>query len=317
MTHPAGRLIASALMLAGLVLASGAQAEAPRPARGPLGERELVLTNRSTRIINEIYVSASSANNWGNDRLEEATLAVGATTRIRLGRTRDCHFDIQIIYDDATREDQLAVDLCRSRDVAAAGVGAVPLPGFSRDPRTVTLANRAARPIRQVFITPAYSEQWGDDLLTAQIAEGETGAVTYRGGCASDLRVVFANRAAEERRGLDLCATPNLSIEPGWTTAEPVPSARAQPSLSSHSELEIVNRSGRKVAELFLYPDGAVEPAHDLLSGETLADGATIRRPFPAAGACRFRGRVVYTEAPAQSLDSLDLCDLRAITLTP
>jgi hypothetical protein len=31
---------------------------------------------------------------------------------------------------------------------------------------------------------------------------------------------VFSNRAAEERRGLNLCTRSRLRIAPGWTTAE-------------------------------------------------------------------------------------------------
>jgi hypothetical protein len=42
-----------------------------------------------------------------------------------------------------------------------------------------------------------------------------------------DIRVVFENRAAEERRGVDLCRRASLSIEPGWTTTDELPSPPA------------------------------------------------------------------------------------------
>ena len=47
--------------------------------------------------------------------------------------------------------------------------------------------------------------------------------VTWHGDCNADLRVVFENHAAEERRGIDLCALPTISIQPGWTTADALP----------------------------------------------------------------------------------------------
>ena len=55
---------------------------------------------------------------------------------------------------------------------------------------------------------------------TAAISVGDSRTLTYHGTCTADLRVVFDNRAAEERRGLDLCATPMLVIHPGWTTED-------------------------------------------------------------------------------------------------
>jgi hypothetical protein len=56
---------------------------------------------------------------------------------------------------------------------------------------------------------------------------GENGTISYRGSCTVDIRVVFENRAAEERRGVDLCRRASLSIEPGWTTTDELPSPPA------------------------------------------------------------------------------------------
>ena len=89
--------------------------------------------------------------------------------------------------------------------------------------------NHAPRPIQQVFISPAAANQWGDDRLAeGSISAGDGRAVTWRGDCNVDLRVVFENRAAEERRGINLCATPALSVEPGWTTADVLPMPKAE-----------------------------------------------------------------------------------------
>ncbi len=135
---PAGQLIAA---LACLLIALPLHAEPSRPEQGPMGERELTISNRSDRAINEIYISAKSADTWGTDRLEDSTLAVGASSRIKLGRTRDCLFDVQILYEDATREDHLAVDLCRTRLLAVDGRNATPLAGMSRAPHVITVQN--------------------------------------------------------------------------------------------------------------------------------------------------------------------------------
>ena len=219
----AGHACTGAIALACLLVSLSAGAETSKPPTGPLAEREITITNRADRPINESYISRSNTDTWGTDRLDESLLAPGASTRIRVERSRDCVFDIQVIYEDATREDRLGYDLCRNRTLMVDGRNATPLPGMLATQHLVTLLNHTHSPIRQVFISPAYAEQWGEDLLNRQLAEGESIQLAYRGDCAADLRVVFANRAAEERRGLDICRTPGLSIIPGWTTAEPVP----------------------------------------------------------------------------------------------
>lgn len=205
------------------VLAIPAYAEGPRPAQAPPAEREVAVVNNSPRPINEVYVSTQTADQWGEDRLGESTLDPGDSLRLRLGRTRECLFDAKVVYDDASREESRGVNLCRTRQIVFDGSTATAPPETGSE-HSVTLVNHAKRPIQQVFISPAAASQWGDDrLAVGSISVGDRQAVTWRGDCTVDLRVVFENRAAEERRGLDLCGTPELSIEPGWTTADAPP----------------------------------------------------------------------------------------------
>lgn len=219
------RLAICALALAPL-LAAPAPAPAPadtRPGQGPPGEREVTVFNRSLRPVNEMYVSPGSAEQWGDDRLGEHTLDPGDSLRLRLGRLRDCLFDLRVVYDDASLEEARGVNLCRIHQVTFDGSTALPPPDSGPE-HTVTLLNRARRPVKQVFISPAASNEWGEDRLgQTSISVGEARAVTWRGDCTVDLRVVFENHAAEERRGVDLCETPAVSLQPGWTTEDRLP----------------------------------------------------------------------------------------------
>ncbi len=216
-----GRLAGCALAVS--LLSAAASADIPRPVQGPLGEREVTVLNGSPRPINEIYVSPESADQWGEDRLGEQMLDPGDSLRLHLGRTRDCIFDAKVVYDDASREETRGLNLCRIHQITFDGSTATPPPETGAE-HNVMLVNHARRPIQQVFISPAAANQWGDDrLTTGVISVGDRRAVTWHGACSVDLRVVFENRAAEERRGVDLCATPVLSIEPGWTTADTLP----------------------------------------------------------------------------------------------
>ena len=101
------------------------------------------------------------------------------------------------------------------------GSGAVAPPGTQVGTHAVTILNGAGRPIQQVQVSPAEAGDWGDDLLGHDsLSVGDRATVTYRGGCLADLRVVFDNRSAEERRELDLCALRGVRVQPGWTTAD-------------------------------------------------------------------------------------------------
>lgn len=233
---PAAALLA-ALLMPGAALAQRPAADrAPAPAErtreapaqpGPLGEREVTVANRTAHAITEIYVSPSSTDAWGDDRLGDAVLEPGRTLRLRLGRLRDCAFDLLVIYQDTSREERPAQNLCRTRQVAFDGKARSQPQAAALPLHQIVLANQSSRAIQQVFVSAADAPDWGADLLARAISVGEHGTLAWRGTCTVDLRIVFENRAAEERRGIDLCRRATLSIEPGWTTSEELPAPPA------------------------------------------------------------------------------------------
>lgn len=272
----------------------------------PPGDRELAIANHSQQPINEIYASPSSADHWGDDRLGEETLPPGRTFHLKLGRVRECEFDIQVVYEDAGHEDARHVNVCRQHQLAFDGSGAIAVEAPSHD---VTLANRSSRPIQQVLISPSDAGDWGDDRLgNASISVGGDKTIRYRGDCVADLRVVFDNRSAEERRGIDICATPRIAIEPGWTTADTVPTGGRQGA--EQAQLNVSNRTGRQVTGLYVFPQGSSEHGPELLGSAGLALGGTVGIAFARpAGICRFAAQVLFgPDHPPEEVDGLDLC---------
>lgn len=191
------------------------------PVMAPLGDRGLSVINRSRLNIQELYVSPQRADAWGQDQLGDAMLEQGGTQRLKLGRMRDCSFDLLAIYDDASQEELRGVNVCRTREVSFTGALATRPPPPAGPARHVIVTNASPSPIQQFFISAPDAAQWGDDRLSASaMSVGEDRKIDFTGPCRADLRVVFANRAAEERRNLDLCANPALRIVPGWTTQD-------------------------------------------------------------------------------------------------
>ena len=159
----------------------------------------------------------------------------------------------------------------------------------------VTLVNRSPQPIQQLYLSSADALQWGDDRLGERdIAAGERRVLTWRGDCRADLRVVFDNRAAEERRGIDLCAATRVAIQPGWTTADTLPVPRPPPA-----DILVINRSGLVVSELTLMAEGSDGPGKDLLGSAVLGVGAQKRLALGAGDGCRYKARVRSAAGPA------------------
>jgi hypothetical protein len=309
------------LRLAGAACLLALTAAGQEPARAPHEANvDLVVLNRSRQAITQLYVSASASDQWGDDRLAGATLGAGKSVRIRLRRPADCRIDLQVVYEDESSEETQGFDACATRQVSFDGSNSVsPSSLFSRA-HQVTLTNRAGRPVQQVYISPSEADQWGDDRLgQGSISIGDSRSIGYRGPCTSDLRVVFDNGAAEERRSLDLCAMPALIIEPGWTTAErpPVPVA-AQAPAAGKVTVDIVNHSGRMVRQLFLFPQGSDRIGPDLLGGSALGAGTRITVDMPRGAGCLYAARVVPGGGvPEWDLTGIDLCRASVVDLPP
>jgi hypothetical protein len=208
------------LLLLGITLQSPL-ALAAEPATGPLGDRGLTVINRSKLNIQELYATPQSIDAWGQDQLGDAMLQQGQSVKLKLGRMRDCSFDLMAIYDDSSQEEIRGVNVCRTRELVFTGAMATKPPPPPGPEHKLLLSNASPMPLQQVFISAPDAAQWGDDRLSpSAMSVGEQRSIVFTGPCRADIRVVFSNRAAEERRNLDLCENPALRIAPGWTTQD-------------------------------------------------------------------------------------------------
>lgn len=208
--------------LFGLVLAAAAPADPAHPAGAP--DREVSVVNHAKRAINELYISPVTSGQWGADRLGDRMIGPGASLRVRVAVGGGCKVDVQVVYEDASREERHGTDICRDRQLVFDGSQAVQPAGLNAGTHPVVIENDAARPIQQVLISPADSGDWGDDLLGRHsLSTGERATLTYRGSCLADVRIVFDNRSAEERRNVDVCTLHGIDVKPGWTTLDYLP----------------------------------------------------------------------------------------------
>lgn len=206
-------LVALALLLGGLTAA---------PARAQNADPSFNVVNRAGRTIQELYVSSAQENAWGQDLLGRNVLQNGRSFPVRLP-TGQCVNDIRVVYEGGQSEERRALDTCPLNEVvfgqgaqaspgAGKGGGAA-APGQTGNP-SFNLVNRTRKTIQVLRASPSSESNWGDDRLgDAVVAPGGTFAVRLPvGECTYDIRVEYDDRAAEERRAVNLCSVSNVTF---------------------------------------------------------------------------------------------------------
>ncbi|HEY2133727.1 MAG TPA: hypothetical protein VGH36_12265 [Acetobacteraceae bacterium] len=312
--------------------------------------------NRSHQAIDQLYVSPSDSDQWGDNRLGRDSVHPGGSFRLRLPRTTGCNVDVQVIYRDARQEERNGVNLCRSGQVSFDASAAAMPPEAAGPAHDVTVSNQNTRAIALLFLSDPGAQDWGDNRLTAgPVAVGTKVGIDYRGPCGVDMRVVFDNLSAEERRGIDICAQSDVVVRPGWTTeAGPAPPsglpppgstpaspavppgpavasqpagnlatpAAAPPAAPNPPEtviemIDVTNRSAAPITALELSPEnGSGGPRQDLLAGEPLPRGGHLVLPFTRGPGCRYTALVRHPGDMAdQKMAGIDLCRESEITV--
>ncbi len=314
-----------AAALLAVLVAFPAFAQQQRPAQQQQPSPQFTLKNDGDVQLQELYVARAGqgARNWGPDRFGSEVVPAGGTFRVRLPAGFGCSVDIRIVFEDGEEEVRERVDVCRNREVSFAR--AVPSTGPERE---VAIENRSPRPIQRLFVSGTQETEWGEDRLGSDIvAPGQSfSARVPDQGCAYDVRVVFDNGGAEERRNVDLCENTTLVIAPGWTTAETLAQAGGgQPSggqagarqAAPSGQVSVVNRSGRTVFEMFSFPDGSAQRGPDRLGADTMADGTAVRIPGASPPACASTLAITYDDGAREQREGIDLCATTEIVIAP
>lgn len=207
MTMPR-RLFALLTMVLGLVAMAGL------PASAQQGDPSFTLVNRSGQVINEIYVSPTREPNWGRDLLGQSTLADGRSFPVRIAPAAGCRQDVRVVYADGRPEERRNQDTCAITEMvfgAAAPRGPAAGPNAGGNP-SFNLVNRGRSAIREIYVSSARDDNWGPDRLGQNtLPVGQHLPVQLpQGDCRNDIRIVWMDGRAEERRAVDTCALVNV-----------------------------------------------------------------------------------------------------------
>ncbi|MCW3477255.1 hypothetical protein [Limobrevibacterium gyesilva] len=217
------RLCVPTVLMALLLACGTAAAAPPAPATPPVGQNSSFnLVNRSNAAIRELFVTAAGNANWGQNRLDGKTagatsIAPGASFAVRRRIDTNCVFDLRVVFADGRSEEKRGVNTCAVEDVVIGGGAAAanPATGKAADDPSFKLFNRAARPITEIYAAPAGLANWGQNRLDKTPLPPDTArliALPRDGNCIYDLRVVFADNRAMEKKRTNLCRVPELAI---------------------------------------------------------------------------------------------------------
>ena len=102
-----------------IVFPRGATAPAGPAATRP-GRRveipSVLVVNRSRLVMNELYLSPSGNDSWGDDQLGDGTMAAGATRAIRLP-PGECTYDYRVVFANGDANEKRRVNLCQITDL--------------------------------------------------------------------------------------------------------------------------------------------------------------------------------------------------------
>ena len=179
------------------------------------------------------------------------------------------------------------------------------------------LVNRSPQAIRELFVTSAGNANWGQNRLDGKsgnptaIAAGASYAVRRKldTNCVFDIRAVFADGKAEERKALNTCAIEDVAI--GAAPASNIPLA-ATGKPADDPSFKLFNRAARPITELRASPTGggAVTAAENRLGGTPLPPDNSRRIALPRDGNCIFEVRVVFADGSAKERHKFNLCKI-------
>jgi hypothetical protein len=179
---------------------------------------------------------------------------------------------------------------------------ALAAPAMADDP-SFNLVNRARVAVTTLFVTPAGDANWGQDRLRGHpIAPGGSFLVHRRadGNCIMDIRAVFADGKAEERKAINTCNLDAVAV--GLATASTTGKAADDPTI------RLVNRGGQPILEFYAAPAGRHDWGLNRLETGPLPAATEKLIRIARTGDCQFDLRVVFADHTAKEKHSTDLC---------
>lgn len=192
------------------------------------------------------------------------------------------------------------------RALSAGLLGLLALPAMAEPgDRSIRVVNNTANVINEVYASPSNERNWGHDRLGSEVVPPggrQVVRLPAEGACRYDVRILYQGGGAEERRGLDICAAPDLVL--GGGGAAPRGAPQGNPSFT------LVNQGQRAIEQFYAAPSSQQAWGPDRLGESAMVQpGQSLPIRLPR-GECSYDLRVVWQGGGAQERRGVNTCAL-------
>ncbi len=139
------RALTVALLGAALVGSSAS----PPPVAAQSNDPSFRVVNRTPEVVQEVYASPSTQQDWGRDRLGAETVQPGASYIVRLPADGNCVYDLRFVYEGGRSEERRNLNTCNLTDVVLGGTGARAAPAGPQGNPSFNLVNQSGGVIEE------------------------------------------------------------------------------------------------------------------------------------------------------------------------
>ena len=180
------------------------------------------IVNRGTSNVTEVFATPTGQTTWGRDRLGDRVVDPGQTAPVRLPADGQCIYDIRVVFANGQTDERRRVNTCNvdnvivpqqaARNGGSSG-GATGNRAATDDP-SFRLVNRGRSAVNELYASLSGEDSWGTDRLGDDVvAPGASRVVRLpNGSCTYDVRIVYANGEATEKRRLNLCTITDMRV---------------------------------------------------------------------------------------------------------
>jgi hypothetical protein len=185
---------------------------------------------------------------------------------------------------------------------------ALAAPAAAQGDPSFNLVNRSGQPINEIYVSPVTEQFWGRDLLGADVLpDGRAFPVRLapQSGCRHDVRVVYADGRAEQRRDQNTCAISEML----FGTAAPPRTAAPPQAQGANPSFNLVNHGRTAIREIYVSSARDSTWGEDRLGTNTLPPGRHLEVRLPLND-CLNDVRVVWSDGRREDRRQVDTCRL-------
>jgi len=186
------------------------------PAPAMAENASFMLINRGASAVRELFVTPAGDARWGQNRVSGHPIAPGGHFEVKRRADGNCILDIRAVFADGRAEERKGLNTCNVDAVAVGELGAAAArPAKESSDPSIRLVNRGTQAILGFYVAPPGHAVWGENRLAAGPLPAATEKLVHianTGTCVFDLRVVFADHSAKEKRDTDLCRITDLPV---------------------------------------------------------------------------------------------------------